>query len=45
MTPSPMNWKLRAIGYVAAPAVRQRPQADWLHINAIAYNAELIKSW
>ena len=34
--------KLRAIGYVGGAGRKgQRPQADWLHINAIAYNAEL----
>jgi hypothetical protein len=34
--------KLRAIGYVGGAGRKgQRPQADWLHINALAYNAEL----
>jgi len=34
--------KLRAIGYVGgANRQNQRPQADWLHVNALAYNAEL----
>jgi hypothetical protein len=34
--------KLRAIGYVGgAGRQNQRPQADWLHVNALAYNADL----
>jgi Arylsulfotransferase (ASST) len=34
--------KLRSIGYVGAAGRKpQRAQADWLHLNAIAYNAEL----
>src|SRR5262249_6594816 len=34
--------KLQAIGYVGAAGRRAtRPQTDWLHINAVAYNAEL----
>jgi hypothetical protein len=34
--------KLRAIGYVGAAGRKaQRAQADWLHVNAVAYNAEL----
>ncbi len=34
--------KLRGIGYIGnAGRKPQRPQADWLHINAVTYNAEL----
>jgi hypothetical protein len=34
--------KLRAIGYVGGAGRRAaRPQTDWLHVNAVAYNAEL----
>jgi hypothetical protein len=34
--------KLRAIGYVGGAGRRgQRPQADWLHVNAVTYNADL----
>jgi hypothetical protein len=34
--------KLRAIGYVGAAGRRpQRPQADWPHVNAVAYNPDL----
>jgi Arylsulfotransferase (ASST) len=34
--------KLRAIGYVGAAGKKgARPQSDWLHVNAIAYNAAL----
>jgi hypothetical protein len=34
--------KLRAIGYVGGAGRKgQRPHADWLHINAVSYNAEL----
>jgi hypothetical protein len=33
--------KLRAIGYVGAAGRKgAKPQADWLHINAVAYNAD-----
>jgi arylsulfotransferase ASST len=32
--------KLRSIGYVGAGR-RAQPQTDWLHINSVAYNAEL----
>ena len=32
--------KLRSIGYVGGPGKEpQRPQPDWLHVNAVAYNA------
>jgi hypothetical protein len=34
--------KLRAIGYVGGAGRKpQRPQTDWLHVNSIAYNADL----
>ncbi len=34
--------KLRAIGYVGGAGRKpQRAQTDWLHINAVSYNAEL----
>ena len=34
--------KLRSIGYVGGPGRGpQRPQPDWLHVNAVAYHAEL----
>jgi hypothetical protein len=34
--------KLRAIGYVGGAGRKgQRPQPDWLHVNSVAYNAEL----
>jgi hypothetical protein len=34
--------KLRAIGYVGGAGRRNAmPQTDWLHVNAVAYNAEL----
>jgi hypothetical protein len=34
--------KLRAIGYVGGAGRRgQRPQSDWLHVNSVAYNADL----
>ena len=34
--------KLRSIGYVGGPGKGpQRPQPDWLHVNSVAYNAEL----
>jgi hypothetical protein len=34
--------KLRAIGYVGGAGRKaQRPQPDWLHVNAVAYNAQL----
>jgi hypothetical protein len=34
--------KLRAIGYVGGTDRRpMRPQTDWLHVNGLAYNAEL----
>jgi hypothetical protein len=34
--------KLRSIGYVGGAGRRAQPvQPDWLHINAVAYNAEL----
>jgi hypothetical protein len=34
--------KLRAIGYVGGAGKKgARPQADWLHINGVAYNAAL----
>jgi hypothetical protein len=33
--------KLRAIGYVGGAGRRAaRPQTDWLHVNAVAYNAD-----
>ena len=34
--------KLRSIGYLGGGGrAPQRPQPDWLHVNAVAYNAEL----
>jgi hypothetical protein len=34
--------KLRGIGYVGGAGRKgQRPQPDWLHVNSVAYNAEL----
>jgi hypothetical protein len=34
--------KLRAIGYVGGAGRKgQRPQSDWLHVNAVTYNADL----
>jgi hypothetical protein len=34
--------KLRAIGYVGGAGRKgQRPQPDWLHVNSVAYNADL----
>src|SRR5262245_64845235 len=34
--------KLRAIGYVGGAGRKgQRPQTDWLHVNSVAYNADL----